>query len=187
MENKECKILEIKEWPNKDPKGNTKYTIKFDGGEGVFTSSKSNTYFVVGQTAKFTTENLQWSNGKDYVKIRRPEDPARAAAAGGGFVPKTITKEQVAAKCCSYATDLFVDEKLKWEHFEPMVKSITDEVWTQVETETTYDRKDACVYTMYNAVRAFGTGKLPLKDGKPMRLNEAYRHMLGAVMNCLKA
>ena len=55
METLECKILEIKEWAGEpDKHGNKKYTIKYEGGEGVYTT-KNNTFFKVNEVCKFTS------------------------------------------------------------------------------------------------------------------------------------
>ena len=190
METLECKVLDVKEWAGApDQHGNKKYTVKYEGGEGVYTT-KNNTLFVVGSVCKFTSEKSTWSSGKEYFKLRRPEDPNKPQFGGGApRVERTITKEHVASKCCDYATTMFVEGKVKWHEFEGYVKAMTDEVWKQVEVETTYERKDACVYTMYSAVRAFISKTPPTKVGAEteLRLSEIYRHMLGSVMSCLKA
>lgn len=193
METLECKVLDVKEWAGApDQHGNKKYTVKYEGGEGVYTT-KNNTLFKVGEVCKFTSEKATWSSGKEYFKLRRPEDPNKPQYGGGApRVEKTITKEHVASKCCDYATTMFIENnpevnKFEWKDFEATVKAMTEEVWKQVEVETTYERKDACVYTMYNAMRAYVSGKIKTKEDKPMRLSEIYRHMLGSVMSCLKA
>ena len=73
METLECKVLDVKEWAGApDPHGNKKYTVIYEGGEGVYTT-KNNTFFVVGSVCKFTSEKSTWSNGKEYFKLRSGE------------------------------------------------------------------------------------------------------------------
>ena len=74
METLECKVLDVKEWAGApDAHGNKKYTVKYEGGEGVYTT-KNNTLFKVNEVCKFTSEKATWSSGKEYFKLRRPED-----------------------------------------------------------------------------------------------------------------
>ena len=186
MEVLEKKILSIEEWKQKDNNGNLTYTIKYDGGEGTYRSKYANKYFVVGEVAKFTAEDMVSKSNKPYKKLKRFEEQAGGVVQSGSS--RDITKYEVGKRCLSYVVDAMIAGKVEWKLFETMLKMIIEDVWEQVEAETTYEGKDMCIFIMSKTMAAYTSGNMIKKeDGETdMKVSDAYRYMLGSVKNCLK-
>lgn len=180
------KITSIEEWKTKDNNGNFTYTIKYDGGEGTYKSKYENKYFKVGEIIKFTAEDVVSRSNKPYKKLKRfEEQPSNLAS---GSERKDITKDEVGKRCLSYVVDAMSAGKSEWKFFESMLKMLVNDVWEQMETETTYEGKDLCIFVMSNTMKAYTSGNmLKREDGETdMKISEAYRYMLGSVKNCIK-